>query len=221
MYIATLQTAEDMFDKAASDIAMLVKEQADLGDVKITFATGNTQVELLKRLVEDKEIPWNRVIGYHLDEYLGLPDHDSRLFRRFMVDHLVSKVQMKEFHFISKTDPDEPRDIAILGLGQNAHIAFNEPAPTLDERTGVIEVQLSAETIKNIPGSNKPKRAITLSIPSILSHTYIFCLANGSHKAKAVRSTIEHEDNPMVPSSYLNSHQYSILYCDSEAMNGL
>lgn len=229
-----------MGEAAARDIkakiAELLKEKAE---INMIFAAAPSQNDVLKALVEDKEIEWNRVNAYHMDEYIGLDKNAPQGFGNFLKEHIFGLVPFKSVNYIdiTATDPEKeaerygklldknPTDIVIMGIGENGHIAFNDPpvADFKDKRT-VKPVKLDEvcrqqqvndgcfESIDKVP-----THAMTLTVPTLVRAPYLFCIVPTSTKAKAVYETLNGSIDEHCPASILRTHDNAKLYLDNES----
>src|SRR2546425_2516308 len=192
------------------------------------FASAPSQNEFLAGLVEAPNIDWSRVVGFHLDEYLGMDDRAPQSFRRFLIDRLVSKVALSEFHGLRGDQKDgaaeserysellaaNPPDFAVLGIGENGHLAFidpplcdfNDPLPVkiveLDEVCRAQQVHDGAfRSLEEVP-----HRALSLTIPTIMKCPRLFAIVPGPPKQQAVLKTIEGAVETACPASILRRH---------------
>ena len=229
-----------MGEAAARDIkakiADLLKEQAE---INMIFAAAPSQNDVLKALVEDKEIEWNRVNAYHMDEYIGLDKDAPQGFGNFLKNHIFGLVPFKSVNYIdiTATDPEKEAerygklldenltDIVIMGIGENGHIAFNDPpvADFKDKRT-VKPVKLDEvcrqqqvndgcfESIDKVP-----MHAMTLTVPTLVRAPYLFCIVPAPTKAKAVYETLNGSIDEHCPASVLRTHDNAKLYLDDQS----
>lgn len=229
-----------MGEAAARDIkakiAELLKEKAE---INMIFAAAPSQNDVLKALVEDKEIEWNRVNAYHMDEYIGLDKDAPQGFGNFLKDHIFGLVPFKSVNYIdiTATDPEReaerygklldenPTDIVIMGIGENGHIAFNDPpvADFKDKKT-VKPVKLDEvcrqqqvndgcfESIDKVP-----THAMTLTVPTLVRAPYLFCIVPAPTKAKAVYETLNGSIDEHCPASILRTHDNAKLYLDDQS----
>lgn len=224
---ATADLGEKLIDEA---VAMR-------GEALIILATGTSQFEFLQSFIK-KTIDWSRVTAFHLDEYIGIaPDHPAS-FRKYLCDRVFNRVKMKEYHLI-QGDRDNPQnecdriskifdqnriDAAFIGIGENGHIAFNDPPASFDDTVSYKVVQLDEmcrqqqfkegwfETIDAVP-----KFAITMTIPAIMRSRAILCTVPDLRKAAAVRNTLTLPVSPIVPASILRTHRHATLLVDRPA----
>ena len=229
-----------MGEAAARDIkekiAELLKSKRE---INMIFAAAPSQNDVLKALAEDKEIEWNRVNAYHMDEYIGLDKNAPQCFGNFLKDHIFGLAPFKSVNYIDVTaiDPDteaerygkildqNPTDIVVMGIGENGHIAFNDPpvADFNDKRT-VKPVKLDEkcrqqqvndgcfESIEKVP-----THAITLTVPTLVRAPYLFCIVPAPTKANAVYETLNGSIDEHCPASILRKHDCAKLYLDNES----
>ena len=229
-----------MGEAAARDIKTKIAELLEESqEINMIFAAAPSQNDVLKSLVEDKEIEWNRVNAYHMDEYIGLDKDAPQGFGNFLKDHIFGLVPFKSVNYIdiTATDPEKeaerygklldenPTDIVIMGIGENGHIAFNNPpvADFKDKKT-VKPVKLDEicrqqqvndgcfATIDDVP-----THAMTLTVPTLVKAPYLFCIVPASTKAKAVYETLNGSIDEHCPASVLRTHDNAKLYLDNES----
>ena len=205
------------------------------------FAAAPSQNDVLKALADDPEIPWNRVNAYHMDEYVGLAPDAPQGFGNFLRDHIFGLVPMKSVNYIDPTEDPEveaerygalleknPTDIVVLGIGENGHIAFNDP-PVADfndpKWVKVVELdpvcrnqQVNDGCFKSI--DEVPTHALTLTCPTLTRAPYMFCIVPAPTKAKAVYATVRGEIGEHCPATILRRHDNAVLYLD-EASSAL
>jgi len=207
--------------------------------VTMIFAAAPSQNEFLATLAKEPGIDWQRVIALHMDEYIGLPDDAPQLFRRYLEDHIMNLVRPGAVHFIRGNAPssagecqryaqlilDHPVDIVCCGIGENGHLAFNDPpvADFLDpEIMKVVELEEACRQQQVNDGcfaslEQVPTHALTLTIPALLSARYIYCMVPGSLKAKAVRDAVYGPVSTACPASVLKRHLRAELYLDADS----
>ena len=229
-----------MGQAAANDIAAKIKECLSKKDeISMIFAAAPSQNEVLASLVADKSIDWTRVNAYHMDEYLGLDASAPQRFGNFLSDHIFSLVPFKSVNYIGSDAPDVEGecqrygdmlkaakvDIVVMGIGENGHIAFNDP-PVADfnDQKKVKPVKLDEicrqqqvndgcfATINDVP-----KMAITLTCPTLFSGDYLFCIVPAPTKANAVKATVCGEIGEACPATILRRHSNAILYLDPDS----
>ena len=231
-----------MGEAAARDIkAKIMELLSQKAEINMIFAAAPSQNDVLKSLVEDKEIEWSRVNAYHMDEYIGLDKDAPQGFGNFLKDHIFGLVPFKSVNYIDITtvDPEKeaerygkllnenPTDIVVMGIGENGHIAFNDPpvADFKDARTAkpvkLDEVcrqqQVNDGCFKSI--DDVPTHAITLTVPTLVRAPYLFCIVPASTKARAVYETVNGSIDEHCPASILRTHDNTKLYLDNESSN--
>lgn len=234
---------EQLGAAAAADIAdELRKVLAEQGSVRMIFASAPSQRETLAALAAAPEIDWFRVTAFHMDEYLGLPPDAPQLFATWLREAFFDRVPLGAVHYIDAEGAEQqsadayaallrqaPIDIVCLGIGVNGHIAFNDPPVAdfddpaavkiveLDERSRLQQVQdglfASVDAV--------PRRAITLTVPTLMSGKRLFCMVPGALKAEALRATISGPLSTAWPSTILRTHPGCRVYADVDAASGL
>ena len=204
---------------------------------RIIAATGASQIDFLQFLTATPGIDWNRIEMFHLDEYIGLPVTHPASFRKYLMERFVRKTGIRRYHLLDgEQDPAEvvrsvgkelasaPIDIAFVGIGENGHLAFNDPPADfeIDEPYLIVELdeacraqQVNEGWFKSIP--EVPARAISMSVKQILKSREIIAVVPGAQKARAVKACLEGEINPMAPASILRTHSNTTTYLDTES----
>ena len=223
--------------RAAGKVAaeFMRKTIAEKQQVNIILATGLSQFETLKQLVSEKDIDWTKVVMFHLDEYLGLPESSPASFRKYLKDRFVSKVQaLKESYLINGEGDaqsecerlgnlirDYPIDVALVGIGENGHLAFNDPPADFDTEEPFIVVTLDERCRRQQYNegwfsrlADVPQRAISMSIKQIMKSEYIICSVPDSRKAAAVKNCLERSVSNLYPASILQLHPNCIYFLD-------
>jgi glucosamine-6-phosphate deaminase len=223
--------------KAAADQAATAirRALADRGEARIIAATAASQLEFLDALTKEPGIDWSKVEAFHLDEYIGLPITHPGSFRKMLMEQLVSKTGIKRYHLLEgdAADPAKvlrevgsklasaPIDIAFLGIGENAHIAFNDPPADFETETPYIIVTLDEACRQQQVGeawfaniSQVPKQAMSMSARQILKAKEILAVVPDKRKAQAVKASVEGEISPMAPASILRRHPNATIYLD-------
>lgn len=229
---------------AAAHVAGLIRQSIlEREQARVIFATGASQYEFLAALVaEQRDLDWSRVTAFHLDEYLDLPESHPASFRRYLRERLFGVLPFRRVHLLDGTAPDPqveaaryeallrlgPVDLACIGIGENAHLAFNDPPADFNTRKWVHIVQLDEACRRQQVGeghfatmNDVPKRALSLSIPAILAARNISCVAPEARKAAAVQCALEGPVTPDCPASALQLHQRVTLFLDRESAAGL
>lgn len=229
-----------MGEAAARDIKAKIKELLSTkAEINMIFAAAPSQNDVLKALVEDKEIEWNRVNAYHMDEYIGLDKNAPQGFGNFLKSHIFGLVPFKSVNYIdiTTTNPDaeaerygkllldNPTDIVIMGIGENGHIAFNDP-PVADFNDKKVvkpvkldeicrQQQVNDGCFKSI--DEVPTHAMTLTVPTLVKAPYLFCIVPAPTKANAVYETLNGSIDEHCPASILRLQENAILYLDDQS----
>ncbi len=219
-------------DQAASAIQRAIAER---GSARIIAATAASQIEFLGALTQTSSIDWNRVEAFHLDEYIGLPITHPGSFRKMLMEQLVNKTGIKRYHLLDgdARDPkavarevgqqlaSAPIDIAFLGIGENGHIAFNDPPADFNTEEPYIIVNLDEACRQQQVGeawfaniSQVPTQALSMSAKQILKAREILAVVPDKRKAQAIKSCFEGEISPMAPASILRRHSNATVYVD-------
>lgn len=234
------ETRDEMGKAAGADIkAKILELLATKETINMIFAAAPSQNEVLASLAADPEIPWNRVNAFHMDEYIGLSADAPQGFGNFLKNAIFGRAPFKSVNYINISAPDaekeceryaallaaNPTDIVVMGIGENGHIAFNDP-PVADfaDKKMVKPVQLD-EVCRNqqvndgcfATLNDVPKTAITLTVPTLFAGDYLFCIVPAKTKANAVRATIEGEIGEHCPATILRRHASAILYLDGDS----
>lgn len=229
-----------MGEDAASDIKAKIKELlAQKQEINMIFAAAPSQNDVLKALVEDKSIEWNRVNAYHMDEYIGLDKSAPQGFGNFLKEHIFGLVPFKSVNYIDITTnnpekeaerygkllKDNPTDIVVMGIGENGHIAFNDPPVADFNDSNVVkpvkldeicrQQQVNDGCFKRI--EDVPTHAMTLTVPTLVSAPYLFCIVPALTKAKAVRETLKGSIDEHCPASILRTRDNAVLYLDANS----
>lgn len=241
MQINVHQDKEESGKAAAELGAQLLRETLSLGDATIIVATGSSQFDMLSALVAQPEIDWSRVTGFHLDEYLGIDDQHPASFRKYLKERFVDKVPMKKFHYVSgESDPraecdrlgeiisQSQVDVAFIGIGENGHLAFNDPPADFETEEPYLVVDLDQACREQQMGEgwfpdldSVPTRAISMSVKQILKSKHIVCTVPDERKSLAVQQAVEGDVSPSVPASILQSHPNTNLFLDQAAASRL
>ncbi|HEX5476066.1 MAG TPA: glucosamine-6-phosphate deaminase [Vicinamibacterales bacterium] len=238
LFDATEKMALDAADQAARSIRAAL---AARGSARIIAATGASQFRFLAALTRAPEIDWSRVELFHLDEYIGLPADHPASFRRFLLDRLIRPAGIHQYHLLDgEADPDEvcaevgralqaaPVDVAFAGIGENGHLAFNDPPADFDTDRPYLVVGLDEACRRQQVGegwfpslADVPAMAISMSIRQIMAAAEILCIVPESRKARAVQAVLEGEVTPAVPASILRRHPNTTLYLDRDSASRL
>ena len=207
--------------------------------VNMIFAAAPSQNEFLSALIQNKTIEWQRINAFHMDEYIGLPENDQRTFASFLKEKIFGKLPFNTINYIhgTATDPDAecnryaellskyPTDIVCMGIGENGHVAFNDPhVADFNDPVKVKIVSLDEECRQQQVNDKcfdlldeVPTHAITLTIPALMAGKYIYCMVPGEKKAKAVFSTLNAEINEKCPATILRRHENALLFIDKDS----
>lgn len=233
------QNREDMGRCAAHDVAnQIIALQDDQDEIRMIFASAPSQNELLHHLKEDRRIRWEKIVAFHMDEYIGLSEDAPQLFQTFLEEQLFKDLPFKSVHLINSSNSSEKEseryssllqekqiDIVCLGIGENGHIAFNDPpvADFSDPKT-VKKVQLDEISRQQQVNDGcftsleeVPTHALTLTIPALLSAKYLYCVVPGNTKKKAIHQTLNDPISINCPATILREHAGAFLYMDSDA----
>ncbi len=216
-------------------LALLGKQTA----VNMVFAAAPSQNEFLEALGCYNAIDWTRVNAFHMDEYIGLPTEATQRFGNFLKERLFGKLPFRSVNYLNgnATDADGecrryagllmeyPIDIVCMGIGENCHIAFNDPhVADFNDAALVKVVDLDTACRQQQVNDNcfdvlaaVPTHALTLTIPALMAAGHVFCMVPGPNKAKAVRHTLLADITPLYPSTVLRLHRNAILYIDNES----
>jgi glucosamine-6-phosphate deaminase len=206
------------------------------GRANIIVATGASQFDVLANLVKAENIAWNNVTSFHLDEYVGLPITHGASFRKYLWERFVSQLPLPlaAFHYVNAEENPQaecdrlgkiiakhPIDVAFIGIGENGHVAFNDPPADFKTHKPYLVVDLDEACRKQQLGEgwfpslkSVPKRAISMSPNQIMKSAAIVCTVPDERKARAVRDSLEGEITPDVPASILQRHRNCTLFLD-------
>jgi glucosamine-6-phosphate deaminase len=210
----------------------------DHGHARIIAATAASQAEFLNALTKTVDIDWASVEAFHLDEYIGLPITHPGSFRGMLMEQLIRKTGIRKYHLLDgdAANPSEvvrkvscelssaPIDVAFLGIGENGHIAFNDPPADFSTEEPYIIVTLDQACRRQQVGeawfrniSDVPERAISMSVRQILKAKEILAVVPDRRKASAVKACFEGEISPLVPASILRTHPNATVYLDNDS----
>lgn len=235
MRIIICDDPQDLGQRAARDGAGLIRKAlADKGEANIILATGASQFETLKNLVREPDLEWQKVTAFHLDEYVGLPISHPASFRKYLKERFADLVPVAAFHYIDgEVDPEaecrrvgdiisrHPIDVAFVGIGENGHIAFNDPPADFETEQPYIVVELDRacrlqqvgegwfESLEDVPA-----RAISMSVRRIMKSKAVICACPDERKARAVAACLRGPVTPDAPSSILQEHDGAVVYLD-------
>jgi glucosamine-6-phosphate deaminase len=243
LQVVVYEDRAQMGRAAAGDVAKAIRRRLEsAANANVVFASAPSQNELLAGLVADPEIDWSRVIGFHMDEYLGIDSDHPASFRRFLQEHLFRLVGFSQdrLRLIPGEDTDrplrtcleyedllraEPSDIVCAGIGDNGHLAFNDPpvADFLDPVwVKVVRLDQLCRTQQFNDGcfdrtEDVPNHAYTLTIPALLAAPVVAAVVPGPRKAEAVLATLRGPIHEACPASALRHHAGATLYLDRDS----
>lgn len=207
------------------------------GEARIIAATGASQFDFLDALTRTAGIDWTRVEMFHLDEYVGLSIDHPASFRRYLLDRLINNVGIRRFHLldaegdaarvaeeVGRQLAASPVDVAFVGIGENGHLAFNDPPADFETTRPYLIVTLDEACRRQQVGegwfasvADVPSHAISMSVRQILTSREIVCVVPDARKARAVKASVEGEISPMTPASILRTHSNTTLYLDRDS----
>ncbi|MBR5157781.1 MAG: glucosamine-6-phosphate deaminase [Clostridia bacterium] len=225
---------------AGGDAAAKIKELiAKKGEVNMIFAAAPSQNETLATLVAAEGIDWSKVNAFHMDEYIGLSPDAPQGFGNFLKDRIFSKLPFKSVNYIyaenetaeetcaryTKLIKENPIDIVCLGIGENGHIAFNDPwVADFNDSEVIKKVELDEVCRQQQVNDgcfakldDVPKFALTLTVPTLYNADYLFCTVPAPTKAEAVYKTVNNEINEDLPATIMRNHDNAVMYCDSDS----
>ncbi|QEG00984.1 Glucosamine-6-phosphate deaminase 1 [Stieleria maiorica] len=221
-------------EHAAQDLRDAIKNN---GQAYLIVATGASQFEVLSHLVAQNDVDWSRVHGFHLDEYIGIGREHPASFCGYLKERFVDRVPLASFHYLAGDSDAEQTvrqaaekiaavtvDVALVGIGENGHLAFNDPPADFETESPYLIVQLDHECRMQQVGEGwfgsldeVPTHAISMSVPQILKTKRIYCSVPDERKAAAVRDTLCGPITPEVPASILKNHAGTTLIIDAAA----
>jgi glucosamine-6-phosphate deaminase len=239
MKVKIFRTKQQMCKAAAEKAAeILISTIKKKGEATFIAATGASQFEFLENLTSIPSIDWSKTTMFHLDEYVGLPETHPASFRKYLKERLINKVHPGNVHLI-KGDAKSPEsecerlgkiiiqkeiDVAFVGIGENGHLAFNDPPADFNTKKPYLVVELDDACRKQQLGEgwfksfdDVPKRAISMSINQIMESKNIICTVPDSRKAQAVKDCLEGDITPDNPASILRNHESAFLFLDKNS----
>lgn len=236
MEIIVRSNSSELGQTAGSSTAEIIRNAIKKnGSANIILATGTSQFETLKQLINEPGIEWNKVVMFHLDEYIGLSVEHAASFRKYLKERFLSKVPSlkavylingekdpeKECNYLNDIISQHPIDVALVGVGENGHLAFNDPPANFDTEEPYIIVELDEACRRQqvnegwFPSlDDVPLRAISMSIRQILKAQNIIASVPDKRKASAVKNIVEKEISNLFPASILKTHPNCQLYLD-------
>ena len=242
MQLHVLPDSARLASAAAADAAARIRSAIALhGTARIIAATGTSQIAFLDRLVAEPGIDWRQVEMFHLDEYIGLPIEHPASFRKYLLERLIRPAGVGTYHLLDgERDPlvvcretgaslrERPVDVAFVGIGENAHLAFNDPPADFDTIDPYIVVRLDEACRRQQVGEgwfarleDVPAKAISMSVRQIMGADAIVCVVPDRRKADAVRASVEGPIDAGTPASILRTHRDVTMYLDTESASRL
>jgi glucosamine-6-phosphate deaminase len=240
MDIKTYSTKQTMGIAAAQKAAEILKDAIDKkGKATFVIATGASQFEFLESLVQIDSTDWSKTTMFHLDEYAGLPEDHPASFRKYLKERFISKVHPGNIYLIegdaknleqecdrlNKIINQKEIDVSFVGIGENGHLAFNDPPADFDTEKSYIVVQLDEACRKQQLGEgwfksldDVPKKAISMSIKQIMKSKNIICTVPDRRKAEAVKNCFKGDEiSPDYPASILKKHDNCFVFLDDQS----
>ncbi|MBA7598415.1 Glucosamine-6-phosphate deaminase 1 [subsurface metagenome] len=239
MKVKIFKTKQQMCKAAAEEAArILISTIKEKGEAIFVVATGESQFEFLKNLVSISSIDWSKTVMFHLDEYIGIQETHPASFRKYLRERLINKVPLKNFYLI-KGDAEEPEaecerldkiinekevDVTFVGIGENGHLAFNDPPANFETKKPYIVVELDELCRRQQFGegwfkslNEVPYKAISMSINQIMKSKNIICTVPDSRKSQAVKDCLECDISVYHPASILKKHKNAFLFLDKNS----
>lgn len=238
MKLRLFPTKHDLGAAAAQQAAEVIRAAVAVrGRCRLLAATGGSQFEFLAALTARNDVPWERVEMYHLDEYIGLDETHPASFRRYLRERLIERTTLRNVHLIDGMGEParvcrelgellraEPVDVAFAGIGENAHLAFNDPPADFLTEEPYLVVNLDEACRRQQVGEGwfrsideVPRQAISISVRQLLKARTIIVPVPDARKAEAVRRSFDGPVSPLVPSSILREHPDTTVYLDPDS----
>ena len=239
MPVKIFDTNQALGKAAATDLGNILKDHiAASGQAAVIFATGNSQLSFFRALRQLEGLLWNKVTIFHMDEYLGMEASHPASFRRYLHEKIVDFIHPENFFGIEGDTLNIEAELAryesllqdyrpvacVLGIGENGHLAFNDPPADFNAKNDIQVVELAQSARQQQVGEGHfasledvPKQAITLTIPTLLRPRHVLAVVPESRKAHAVKAALEGPISPDCPASILRSQDHVALYLDQES----
>ena len=242
--VLTTESRKELGELAARSIELKINELLQhKREIRMVFAAAPSQDEMLASLTASGKIEWDRITVFHMDEYIGLPKEAPQLFQEYLNLHLFSKVPFRKVHLIDSETVNvleecrrytelissAPIDIICMGIGENGHIAFNDPGVADFEDREVFKIakldgicrrqQVNDGCFHDI--RSVPRYAYTLTVPTLFSASHLFVSVPGIRKAEAVRKTLTDVISDKCPSTILRRHPDATLFLDQESSSSM
>jgi glucosamine-6-phosphate deaminase len=236
MFIRITRDSQEVGMEAGKKAAALIRQAiASKGNATIILATGSSQFETLNQLTGEEGIDWSNLSMFHLDEYIGLPVSHKASFRKYLQERFIGKVApLKSVNLINgEADPESecqrleklirqsPVDVALVGIGENGHLAFNDPPADFETDRAYLVVKLDEQCRQQQVNEDwfasiqeVPAQAISMSVKQIMLSKHIVCTVPGIRKAKAVKDTLERPVSNYYPAGILQNHPECYLFLD-------
>lgn len=231
---------EEMGKDAANDVSAAIEELLNKKDeINIIFAAAPSQNDFFKELTDDKRIEWERINAFHMDEYIGLDKKAPQAFGNFLRERIFDQVPLKNVFYLNGLAEDSaqeckrysnllakyPVDIVCLGIGENGHIAFNDPPVADFNDKEMVKIVKLDEASRQQQVNDKcfssldkvPVTAYTLTIPALMRASNMFCIVPTVLKAEAIQKTLNDEISEACPSTILRTKKNAVLYLDEES----
>ena len=237
--IHVFRSATELGQRAAADLAAILREAAHAkGEASVILATGNSQLTFMQALRARDDVPWEHVVIFHMDEYLGMSDQHPASFPRYIREKLVDHVHPRAFYPMRGDAPDvqaeltryaallqaHPADACVLGIGENGHLAFNDPPADFETEEAIHVVDLDRRCRMQQVGEGHfatiddvPRQAISLTVPALLAPGRVLAVVPEQRKAEAVRAALWGPVTPDCPASILRTQPHVTLYLDQES----
>jgi glucosamine-6-phosphate deaminase len=238
MKIEVFDDKVSMGKAAALQAAMAIRQAvAQKGSARIIAATGVSQIEFLAALTKVPGVDWHSVEMFHLDEYIGMPLEHPASFRKYLLERLIQRTKIKNYHLLDgEANPEDvcrdvghaltaaPVDVAFVGIGENGHLAFNDPPADFETEDPYLIVALDEACRRQQVNegwfstlSEVPVKALSMSVRQILKSNGIICVVPDARKAQAVKLCLEGKISPMAPASILRNHPNITVFLDNDS----
>ncbi len=239
MEMMVLKDKYDLGIAAGKKAGELIRNTiSEAGQANIILATGTSQFQTLEQLIKEEGIDWSKVVMFHLDEYIGLPVTHPASFRKYLKERFLEKVPPLKAYYLINGEADaeaerlrlntviqqHPIDVALVGVGENGHLAFNDPPADFETEDPYLVVNLDEKCRMQQMGEGwfasleeVPAQAISMSVKQIMKSTHIICSVPDGRKAQAVKDSIEQPVSPLYPASILQLHASCSYYLDQSS----
>ena len=236
MEIVISRSSSELGKEAGTSAARAIRSAiSERGIANIILATGTSQFDTLHQVISEGDIDWSMVVMFHLDEYIGLPITHPASFRKYLTERFLAKVPSLRAAFLidGESDPlsecerlgklisKHPIDVALVGIGENGHLAFNDPPADFETEKPYIIVDLDDQCVQQQFGEGwfpsidvVPRKAISMSVKQIMKSKHIFCSVPDARKAVAVKNSVENPVSNLYPASILQTHNQCTIYLD-------